>query len=120
MNNLLIVVIPYTGDVSEVASREIAKVFGVMAGSDSTQVILCLNKCGYELPNAIREELCDKDDPIDFLRSRFASRLNDYYESNGLGFTVSKVSSGQPNWPIKSVKIPVLPHISRYKIAGNS
>ena len=56
-----------------------------------SQVILCLNKCGYELPSAIREELCDEDDPIDFLRARFASRLNDYYESNGLGFSVSKV-----------------------------
>ena len=100
MNNLLIVVIPYTGDVSEVASREIAKVFGVMAGSDSTQVVLCLNKCGYELPAAIREELCDKDDPVDFLRARFASRLNDFYESNGLGFSVAKESILFTDWMV--------------------
>ena len=51
MNNLLIVVIPYTGDVSEVASREIAKVFGVMAGSDSTQVCHCIiHQSGLRLP----------------------------------------------------------------------
>jgi hypothetical protein len=100
MNNLLIVVIPYTGDVSELASREIAKVFGVMAGSDSTHIILCLNKCGYELPQAIREELADKDDPVDYLRQRFAARLNDHYESSGLGFTVSKESILFTDWMV--------------------
>ena len=65
-----------------------------------SQVILCLNKCGYELPSAIREELCDKDDPIDFLRARFASRLNDYYESNGLGFSVAKESILFTDWMV--------------------
>ena len=54
MNNLLVVVVPYTGDVSQLASKEVARVFGVMAGSDSTQVVLCINKCGYGLPEAIR------------------------------------------------------------------
>ena len=42
MNNMVIVVVPFSGDVSEIHSQEIAKVFGVMKGSDSTRVILCM------------------------------------------------------------------------------
>ena len=40
MNNLIIVVIPFTGDVSKVVSEELAKVYSVMKGSDATQVIV--------------------------------------------------------------------------------
>ena len=40
MNNLIIVVIPFTGDVSQLVSEELARVFSVMKGSDATQVIM--------------------------------------------------------------------------------
>ena len=39
MNNLIIVVIPFTGDVSQLVSEELARVFSVMKGSDATKVI---------------------------------------------------------------------------------
>ncbi len=90
MNNLIVVIIPYTGDISELASQEVARVFQVMAGSESTQIILCVNKCGYELPEAIRTELAEFPDPVDHLRQRFATRLNDHYENTGSGFSVQK------------------------------
>ena len=56
MNNMIIVVIPFSGDVSEIHSQEIAKVFGDMKGSNPTKVILCINKCGScleELKNCL-------------------------------------------------------------------
>ncbi len=90
MNNLIVIVIPYTGDISELASQEVSRVFEVMAGSESTQIVLCVNKCGYELPGAIRREMAGVQDPIDALRQRFAGRLNDHYENTGSGFSVSK------------------------------
>lgn len=90
MNNLIIVIIPYTGDISQLIGGEIAKAFRVMAGSESSQIILCINKCGYELAEAIQGELSDKEEPIEFLRQRFASRLNDFYENTGSNFTVNK------------------------------
>ena len=39
MNNLIIVVIPFTGDVSQLVSEELARVFSVMKGSDATKVV---------------------------------------------------------------------------------
>ena len=38
MNNMIILVIPFTGDVSQLVSEEVARVFAVMRGSDATQV----------------------------------------------------------------------------------
>lgn len=38
MNNLIILVIPFTGDISKIISEEVTKVFEVMTGSDCTQV----------------------------------------------------------------------------------
>ena len=38
MNNMIILVIPFTGDVSQLVSEEVARVFSVMKGSDATQV----------------------------------------------------------------------------------
>ena len=40
MNNMIILVIPFTGDVSQLVSEEVARVFAVMKGSDATQVRL--------------------------------------------------------------------------------
>ena len=45
MNNLILVVVPFTGDMSQIISQEITKVFKVMDGSDCTQV---LNVCFLE------------------------------------------------------------------------
>ena len=48
MNNMAIVIIPSSGDISETHSQEIAKVYGVMKSSDSAKVVLCVNKgCLY-------------------------------------------------------------------------
>lgn len=102
MNNFIIIVIPYTGDINTLISKEISKVFSVMAGSESTHILLCINKCGYELPKAIREELplvvSEDEEPIDYLRSRFAAKLNDYYESTGASFTVPKENILFTDW----------------------
>ena len=56
MNNMIIVIVPFTGDVSELVSAEIAKVFEVMAGSESSRVLVCINKCGLYLQK-LKEKL---------------------------------------------------------------
>ena len=38
INNFIILVIPFTGDINEIVSGEIANVFRIMEGSDSTKV----------------------------------------------------------------------------------
>ena len=38
MNNMIILILPFTGDVSQLISEEVAQVFSVMKGSDATQV----------------------------------------------------------------------------------
>ena len=41
MNNFIIVVVPWTGDISKIISEELSNVIEVMHGSDCTQVIFC-------------------------------------------------------------------------------
>ena len=70
MNNLIIVLIPFTGDISQMVSDELSKVFTVMQGSDSSQVILCINKCG-PWKDQICQELTGSPDnkfPMEILR----------------------------------------------------
>ena len=38
MNNMIILILPFTGDVSQIISEEVAQVFSAMKGSDATQV----------------------------------------------------------------------------------
>jgi len=100
MNNLIIVVIPFTGDVSKVVSEELAKVYSVMKGSDATQVILCVNKCGPHVEK-LKQELSSTVDgmknqgaaesevnPISFMKNRFADKLNEHYENQRDGIRV--------------------------------
>jgi len=74
MSNLIIVVVPFTGDISEIVSKEVANVYEVMAGSESCRVIICINKCGYHL-----QELKAEKKSIDFLKERFSSKLNKHF-----------------------------------------
>ena len=57
-----------------------------------------MNKCGYELPGAIASELADKDEPVEYLKQRFASRLNEHYE--GKGFAVAKERIFFTDWEV--------------------
>ena len=74
MNNMIIVLVPFSGDISQLVSSEVARVFEVMAGSESSRIVVCINKCGLYL-DELRTELGDKDDPIDFMKERFISKL---------------------------------------------
>ena len=57
-----------------------------------------MNKCGYELPGAIASELADKEEPVEFLKQRFASRMNEHYE--GRDFSVSKDRIFFTDWEV--------------------
>ena len=100
MNNMVIVVIPFSGDVSEIHSQEIAKVFGVMKGSDSTRVILCINKCGLYL-NKLREDLISHQNPADYLKQVFIDKLNDHYERNERSVRLRKADIFFTDWELE-------------------
>ena len=89
MNNMVIVMIPFSGDVSEIHSQEIAKVFGVMKGSDSTKVILCINKCGLYL-RELKEEFLPHENPADHKRKLFIVNLITHYEINKQAIPLEK------------------------------
>ena len=101
MNNMVIVVIPFSGDISETYSQEIAKVFGVMKGSDSTRVILCINKCGLYL-SQLREELILQKNPADYLKKRFINKLNNQYERNKQPICLRSTDIFFTDWELES------------------
>ena len=57
-----------------------AKVFSVMLGSESSKVILCINKCGLYLAK-LKEELKDESNPVEFMKTRYLRKLNEHFES---------------------------------------
>jgi len=81
MNNMIIVIVPFTGDVSELVSSEVAKVFEVMAGSESSRVVVCINKCGMYLQK-LKKELEAEKNPINFMKERYALKLNEYFNNS--------------------------------------
>ncbi|XP_065648208.1 uncharacterized protein LOC101241641 isoform X3 [Hydra vulgaris] len=101
MNNLIILVTLFTGDINEMISEEIANVFKVMKGSDSTKVILCINQCGPKLKDLMAELEEIKNEPecpndeqwmknlkqqktgmATSLAQKFADKLNEHYKGN--------------------------------------
>ena len=99
MNNMVIVVIPYSGDISEIHSQEIARVYGIMKGSDSTKVILCINKCCLYLKQ-LKEELATKEKPVEFLKQHFVGKLNDYYERSEVAVRIDKGDIFFTDWEL--------------------
>ena len=100
MNNMVIVVIPFTGDISEVISDEVQKVFDVMRGSDSTNVILCINKCGLYLQQ-LKEELKAEEAPVEYLKKRFAKKLNEHYKNTGTGIVIQNEDILFTDWEVR-------------------
>lgn len=83
MNNLILVILPFTGDVSDLVSQELAKVFEVMAGSSSSRVVLCINKCGLYL-DKLKQELAGQQSPVGFMKDRYVTKLNEHFSSRGI------------------------------------
>ena len=100
MNNMVIVVIPFSGDISEVISDEVQKVFAVMRGSDSTKVILCINKCGLYLKR-LKEELKAEEAPVEYLKKRFVNKLNEHYENTGTGIAIKNDDILFTDWEVE-------------------
>ena len=54
-----------------------------MAGSQSSKVIVCINKCGLYLDKLkIEPELKEKEDPITYMKERYASKLNKHLRNS--------------------------------------
>ena len=89
MNNMAIVIIPSSGDISETHSQEIAKVYGVMKSSDSAKVVLCVNK-GCLYLKQLKEELATKENPVEYLKQHFVDKLNLCYERSEIRVGIAK------------------------------
>ena len=97
MNNMIILLVPFTGDISEVVSQEVAKIFEVMAGSESSRIIVCINKCGLYL-DKLKEELKDKEHPINFMKERYVSKLTEHF--NGRNISLKKEQFFFTDWEV--------------------
>ena len=100
INNMVIVVIPFSGDISKVISDEVQNVFSVMRGSDSTKVILCINKCGLYLKR-LKEELKAEEAPVEYLKNRFVNKLNEHCEDTGTGIAIKHEDILFTDWEIE-------------------
>ena len=103
MNNLVIVVIPFSGDVSKIISQEIAEVFRVMRGSKSIKVVLCINKCCLylsKLGNLLLKNLQND------LKQIFTKQLNDYYERNGQCICLENTDILFTDWELGDSSMP--------------
>ena len=100
---MVIVIIPFTGDVSKAISEEVQNVFSAMRGSESTKVLLCINKCGPFL-DRLKEELIEQESPIEFLKTRFIQKLNEYYENSGQGIYIKQDEILFTDWDIGDSK----------------
>ena len=100
MNNMIIAVIPFSGDANKNQTQEIAKIFAVKKGSKSTKVILCINKCGSFLAE-LRQELSLQQKPVDYLKQDFVNKLNDYYEENEISVHLSEADILFTDWELE-------------------
>ena len=78
MNNIIIVIITYQGDVSKTVSQELANIYHTMQQSRDAKIIICINKCGL-YSKKLREEFAPKGG-IEYLRNHFTSELNRQYK----------------------------------------
>merc|ERR1712226_747107 len=74
---------PFTGDVSDIVSRELAKVYEAMIGSESSRIIICVNKTALHLKD-MRRELSDYGSPIDYMKDRYISKLNEHFSDKNI------------------------------------
>ena len=83
MNNMIIVLVPFSGDISQLVSSEVARVFEVMAGSESSRIVVAINKCGLYL-DKLKLELRDEEDPIAFMKERYVSKLTEHFSGGNI------------------------------------
>ena len=89
MNNVTVVILPFAGDVSQLISDELIKVYQALADSSDFRVIVCINKCGNMLKDLVKEEMKLKQkrknitNPLKVLKNNYLLELNKHFESAG-------------------------------------
>ena len=80
MNNLLIVILEFQGDLNDTISREITKIYKTMriSPSKSSPVIICLNQCERDKAREYFEEYFGEEGnkTLENLRREIAEQLN--------------------------------------------
>ena len=81
MNNIIIVIIPYQGDVNKTVSQELANIYHTMQQSRDAKIIICINKCGL-YSKKLREEFAPKSG-IQYFRNHFITEVKKTFHPPG-------------------------------------
>lgn len=100
MNNLVVLLVHFAGDASRTICREIANVYSAAAsGVNSSDIIICVNKCGLFLSDYIREDLeHQEDDSVGYLKKSYADKLNSYFKEKEMRCSVDRESILFTDW----------------------
>ena len=88
MNNIMIVLVPFVGDVSDLVSNMITDVYSVMTGTESAKVIICVNKCEEKLKQLKGQKIqVDHNNEkiitsMEVIKERYLSKLNDHFSKS--------------------------------------
>ena len=83
MNNMMIVLVPFVGDVSDLVSNMITEVYSVMASSKSAKVIICVNKCGEKLEQLKSQKINGEEiKNMEPIRDRYIKKLNEHFKQS--------------------------------------
>ena len=93
MNNIVIVILPFTGDISAPMAKALACVYGTMEKFTKAKIIVCINKCRHPFEDDEMKE------NIQIMTQRHVSTINDYFngrfhiDPNNYFFTDFKILS---------------------------
>ena len=85
MNNIIVVVLHFTGDVSKMVSDELKNMYSAVAESSDSRIIICINQCGNKLDDlteyevSLRKQNATITNPMADLKSKYISKLNKYF-----------------------------------------
>ena len=95
MNNIIIVILYFTGDVSKTVSSQLKKVFHAVADSPDHRIIICINQCGNKLKDLEDYELeleqteAAIKSPLKQLKANYINKINSYFRETDNSLRVS-------------------------------
>ena len=111
MNNIIVLILPFLGDVDEAHSKEIADVYESTMCTEGSQIMICFNQCGYKV-DSLEEELRDQEDPAEYFKDQIADKINEYYKRTNLSIRIQKTDIFFTDWKHKTNEF------SRFKLSS--
>ena len=111
MNNIIVLILPFLGDVDETHSKEIADVYESTMCTEGSQIMICFNQCGYKV-NSLEEELGAVEDPAEYFKYQITEKINEYYKRTNLSIRIQKNDIFFTDWIHKTNEF------SRFKLSS--